>query len=137
MTSFCFSARKNTEKMLKKSTRYTSMGSIVDIFLPVTSRNVQVAGSGDKSLPLALRVFFFVHSQICKMKRGDSISSKFEELNQRSIDDKKDAYKFFMEQSPLARTKAEIKKHLEAAVAYRISVLTNVSTFGKSSLLQT
>jgi hypothetical protein len=71
------------------------------------------------------------------MKRGDSISTKFEELNQRSIDDKKDAYKFFMEQSPLARTKAEIKKHLEAAVAYRISVLTNVSTFGESNLLHT
>jgi hypothetical protein len=88
-----------------------------------------------KSIPL--QSFFLIRLQICTMKRGDSISTKFEELNQRSIDDKKDAYKFFMEQSPLARTKAEIKKHLEAAVAYRISVLTNVSTFGESNLLHT
>lgn len=71
------------------------------------------------------------------MMNEDSISAQFEGLNQRSIDDKKDAYKFFMEQSPLARTKAEIKKHLEAAVEYRISVLTNVSTFGKSCLCHT
>jgi hypothetical protein len=101
----------------------------------MTSKEVQRAGRGDKSPPL--QSVILGQSRIRTMKRGDSISTKFEELNQRSIDDKKDAYKFFMEQSPLARTKAEIKKHLEAAVAYRISVLTNVSTFGECNLLHT
>ena len=64
--------------------------------------------------------------------RGDPITSKLEELSQKSQTDKRNAYKLFSEQSPLARTKAEIRKHLEAAVEYRISVLTNVSTFGQS-----
>lgn len=64
--------------------------------------------------------------------RGDPITSKLEELSQKSQTDKRNAYKLFSAQSPLARTKAEIRKHLEAAVEYRISVLTNVSTFGQS-----
>lgn len=66
------------------------------------------------------------------MKGGDIITAHLETLNQRSHEDKRDAFKLFSEQSPLDRTKAEIRKHLEAAVAYRISVLTNVSTFGKN-----
>ena len=65
------------------------------------------------------------------MKGGNQITAQLEVLNQRSQNDRRDAFKLFSEQSPLDRTKAEIRKHLEAAVVYRISVLTNVSTFGK------
>ena len=70
------------------------------------------------------------------LTRGDPITSKLEELSQKSQIDKRISYKLFSEQSPLARTKAEITKHLEAAVEYRISVLTNVSTFGQSTLIK-
>lgn len=60
----------------------------------------------------------------------DLITAQFEMIRRRSKNDKSDAFKLFSEQSPLDRTKAEIRKRLEAAVVYRVSVLTNVSTFG-------
>lgn len=63
-------------------------------------------------------------------KGGDLIAAQIKELRAKSENDKKESYKMFSEQSPLDRAKAEIKKHLEAVVLYRVSVLTNVSTFG-------
>lgn len=61
---------------------------------------------------------------------GDLIAAQIKELKEKSENDKKESYQMFSEQSPLDRAKAEIKKHLEATVLYRISVLENVSTFG-------
>ena len=58
--------------------------------------------------------------------------SKLDNLASKNLIARKDSYKLFCEQSPLARTKAEIVKSVEAAAEYRISVLTNVSIFGMS-----
>eukprot|EP00596_Hydrurales_sp_CCMP1899_P009951 CAMPEP_0119053512 /NCGR_PEP_ID=MMETSP1177-20130426/74473_1 /TAXON_ID=2985 /ORGANISM="Ochromonas sp, Strain CCMP1899" /LENGTH=600 /DNA_ID=CAMNT_0007033483 /DNA_START=112 /DNA_END=1911 /DNA_ORIENTATION=+ len=67
-------------------------------------------------------------------KGSDLIAARIKELKEKSENDKRESYQMFSEQSPLERAKSEIKKHLEAAVLYRISVLENVSTFGDLSL---
>jgi hypothetical protein len=70
-------------------------------------------------------------------KGSDLIAARIKELKEKSENDKNLSYQMFSEQSPLERAKSEIKKHLEAAVLYRISVLENVSTFGTPNLLLT
>ena len=71
----------------------------------------------------------------CSATGGDSITAQLLSISKRSRNDKSDAYKFFSSQSPLDRTKAEIRRRIEAAVVYRVSVLTNVSTFGRDYCL--
>jgi hypothetical protein len=70
-------------------------------------------------------------------KGSDFIAARIKELKEKSESDKRESYQMFSEQSPLERAKSEIKKHLEAAVLYRISVLENVSTFGTPNQLLT
>lgn len=53
------------------------------------------------------------------------------ELQKKTQQHLKDSYVMFSQQSPLDRTKAEIIQKLEASKSYRMSVLTNVSTFSK------
>ena len=63
-------------------------------------------------------------------KVGFLQGSKLDNVGSMNLVARTDSYKLFCEQSPLARTKAEIVKSVEAAAEYRISVLTNVSIFG-------
>lgn len=75
-----------------------------------------------------------VSSKNFPAKGGFLQGSKLDNLGSMNQIARKDSYKLFCEQSPLARTKAEIVKSVEAAAEYRISVLTNVSIFGMSLL---
>ena len=74
-------------------------------------------------------------AHLCTATGGDLITAQLLSINKRSRNDKSDAYKFFSAQSPLDRTKTEIRRRLEAAVVYRVSVLINVSTFGRDDCL--